>query len=131
MTELSHIGHSQQSVLVVDDNHDYADSLCQWLEATTAWHARPVYSVREAVAALKEDAPDAMLLDLEMLPACGLQVLDTMTDMGEPLPVTFAVSGNEMLLEAAAADARIHGVALKPADPEVLARWLDETATRE
>ena len=114
------------SVLVVDDNKDHVDSLCEWVELTTRWRASRAYSVGEAIALAELGRPDAVFLDLEMRPSSGLQFVDAMASrFADRLPAIFTVSGNADLLEAAAADPRVRGVALKPVNPDVLARWLD------
>lgn len=60
-------------ILVVDDNRDAADSLCQLLEAQGA-QATPVYDGAEALATLARFQPHAIVLDLGMPVMDGCEV---------------------------------------------------------
>ncbi|KQQ32028.1 histidine kinase [Duganella sp. Leaf126] len=55
----------QRQVLVVDDNHDAADTLAALL-AAEGFHTRAVYGGEEAVAAAAHARPDIVILDLGM-----------------------------------------------------------------
>jgi two-component system CheB/CheR fusion protein len=60
-------------ILVVDDNRDAADSLCQLLSARGA-DARAVYGGRAAIDALEHARPDAVVLDIGMPDLDGYEV---------------------------------------------------------
>jgi len=130
MADLAPRSRSVPLLLVVDDSHDYANSLCELLELTTVWRVTAAYSVRHAIEAVEQFAPDAVLLDLEMPPSSGLHVVDALgRQLAGPLPAIYVVSGNADLLEGASADPRVRGAAIKPADPAVLVRWLEEASS--
>ncbi|HEX5345420.1 MAG TPA: response regulator [Duganella sp.] len=59
-------GHSRKlQVLVVDDNHDAADSLTALLELD-GFEVRTVYDGAAAIAAVQRQAPDMVIMDLGM-----------------------------------------------------------------
>jgi CheY-like chemotaxis protein len=60
-------------VLVVDDNRDAADSLCQLLAARGA-DARSVYDGRSAIGLMKDMQPHAVVLDIGMPGMDGCEV---------------------------------------------------------
>jgi len=60
--------------LVIDDNRDTADSLCQLL-SLLAVEAFPVYGPRAAMLALKKITPDVVFLDVNMPGVDGFEVL--------------------------------------------------------
>jgi PAS domain S-box-containing protein len=60
-------------ILVVDDNQDAADSLCQLLAACGA-DARAVYDGRSAIDTLDSAIPDAIVLDIGMPDMDGYEV---------------------------------------------------------
>lgn len=117
-------------VLIVDDNHDYADSVRELVEISSTWEAETAYGVTEAIAKAKVHRPDAVLLDLEMPPLSGFQAVEAFERaFPDDLPKIVAVSGNSSLVQAASSDRRFSGALLKPVDPSLLVRWLGEIAS--
>lgn len=118
-------------VLIVDDNHDYADSLRELVELSTDWEPETAYGVPEAIAKVQSRRPDAVLLDLDIPPSTGFQAADALERaFPDNPPVLFAVSGNVDLVRAAANDRRFTRALLKPADPGVLMSWLNEISVK-
>ena len=70
---LARAGSGGPSVLVVDDNHDAADSLAYMLEMMGA-RTRVVYGGPDAVAAVEADPPALVLLDIGMPGMDGYEV---------------------------------------------------------
>jgi CheY-like chemotaxis protein len=70
---------AQQRVLVVDDNHDAADSLGMLLQFLGA-EVRVVHGGREALEAMVEFRPRVVLLDLGMPHMDGLEVARRMRE---------------------------------------------------
>ena len=64
---------AKKQVLVVDDNHDAADTLAMLLEAEGC-ECRTAYSGGEALAAVDHHAPDLVILDLFMPHMSGDEV---------------------------------------------------------
>jgi CheY-like chemotaxis protein len=62
------------SALVIDDNRQTADSLCDMLHALDV-HAEPVYGSNTAVLALSKKVPELVFLDVNMPGASGFEVL--------------------------------------------------------
>jgi CheY-like chemotaxis protein len=117
---------NRRLVLVVDDNCDYADSLCELLSLESDLEVRSAYSVHAALENVAVRRPDAILLDLELPPLSGFDAADALEQaFPDDLPVLIAVSGNSTLLRIASRDARFSQVILKPADPVRLIDCLD------
>lgn len=112
-------------ILVVDDNCDYADSLCQLLALASGWDTQAAYSVRSALDDAAVRRPDVVLLDLDIPPSSGFEAADALEQaLPGRLPVLLAISGNGELLQRAARDARFSQAILKPANPGRLLEWL-------
>ena len=103
--------------MVVDDDHDLADALCEWITLSSDWDAVAAYGPAEAVARATSSHPDAILLDMEMDGADGFETagLLTLTSASSP-PTLLALTGNAWLRDAASVDPRFAGSMLKPAD---------------
>jgi CheY-like chemotaxis protein len=81
-----------RTVLVVDDNHDSADTLSMILESL-GYQTVVAYGGAEALEAVKTRAFAAVLLDIGMPDFSGLQVADEVRrTLGKP-PAMIAVSG--------------------------------------
>jgi CheY-like chemotaxis protein len=117
---------AKPSLLVVDDDHDLVDALCEWIRLRSGWTAAGAYGPADAIAQAGAIHPDAILLDMEMEGADGFDTaarLDLAS--GSRHPPLFALTGNPWLRDAAALDTRFTASMLKPADLEVLLRLLD------
>lgn len=65
-------------VLVVDDNRDNADIICQYLEATREYTVTVAYNGDEALRCFHEGRPDLVLLDVMMPGPDGWEVCRVM-----------------------------------------------------
>lgn len=63
--------------LVIDDNREMADSLCDILKML-GLEAYPVYGSRTAIMALSKKIPDVVFLDINMPGVSGFEVLSFM-----------------------------------------------------
>lgn len=109
--------HAPRRLMVVDNDHDLADSLCAWIGLTTDWTAVPVYGAEQAVAKAREEPFDCVLLDIAMPGSDGFDTavrLDRANDTSHP--AILAITGNADLRDAASADARFAASLLKPPD---------------
>jgi PAS domain S-box-containing protein len=81
-------------ILVVDDNHDGADSLQLLLESMNQ-HVLTVYDGQSALAAVSTFDPDIVLLDIGMPVMSGYEVARQILPAGRPLarPVLVAITG--------------------------------------
>jgi PAS domain S-box-containing protein len=108
-------------ILVVDDNHDAADSMAMLVEQSGA-RVRVAYSAREALGIVGEFMPQVVLLDIGMPGMDGYEACRRLRALhGDDLTIV-AVSGwgqesDKQLAQRAGFDAHL----TKPADPQVLA----------
>ncbi len=109
---------SQRRLMVVDNDHDLVDSLCEWIGLSSDWTAVPAYGWAEAIAQTETSPPDVILLDLEMPGADGFETAGRLEHAsGSKHSAILALTGNADLRDAALHDARFTGSILKPADP--------------
>jgi CheY-like chemotaxis protein len=112
-------------VLVVDDDHDNADSLSILLRlwGHEVWTA---YGGAEGLATATDHRPDLILADIGMPAVTGLELAQvlrgqTRFDATRLIALTgYADEEHRLLCEKAGFDA----VLVKPVDPSVLTRWL-------
>ena len=117
-------------LLVVDNNHDYADSVCELLRLTSDWDIEVAYGSADAVSQALAHPPDVVMIDLEMPGMNGFGTADRLREtMGLPLPRLVAVTGNSHLQMEALHDLRFADALLKPADAthmlDVMARFAE------
>lgn len=111
-------------VLVVDDNHDAADSMAMVVEQSGA-RVRVAYSALDALRIVEEFAPRVVLLDIGMPGMDGYEACRRLRALhGDQLAVV-AVSGwgqdsDKQLAQRAGFDAHL----TKPADPTALAETI-------
>lgn len=65
------------NVLVVDDEVEFASTLAERLQLR-GYDAKAVYCAEDTFAAVKEDPPDVILLDLKMPGMSGIEILMTL-----------------------------------------------------
>ena len=63
-----------KTALVIDDNRQPADTLCQML-ALFDIQAQPAYGARAAILSLRERTPDIVFLDIAMPGVDGFEIL--------------------------------------------------------
>ena len=107
--------------LVIDDNTETADSLCQLLSLLEI-EALPAYGPRAALEYLLRDIPDIVLLDLNMPGVNGLEVLRYLRR--EPrlvsVPVIVVTAEDERFIVQRCINAGATAVVTKPASLEQL-----------
>jgi CheY-like chemotaxis protein len=109
------------TALVVDDNIETADSLCQLLSLLDI-DAQPAYGPRVALEYLLKQVPDLVLLDLNMPGVNGLEVLRYLRR--EPrlvdIPVIVVTAEDERIILQKSLQAGATAVITKPASFEIL-----------
>jgi CheY-like chemotaxis protein len=115
-----------KQLMVVDDDHDLVDALCELIALSSDWTAIAAYGPADAIAQAGRAAPDAILLDMEMPGADGFDTAERLELAADPKhPALFALTGNERLRDAASHDARFAASMLKPADLNGLLNLLE------
>lgn len=113
--------------MVVDDDHDLVDSLCEWIGLSSDWKAVAAYGPADAIAQVRAGPPDAILLDMEMEGVDGFDTAERLDHAsGDKHSVLLALTGNARLRDAASVDARFAASMLKPTDLDGLLRLLED-----
>ena len=123
---------SQRTVYIVDDNAEFRESTCFWLEAfgfdVHAWG-----DPREAVEALAQrdrHAPACLMLDVRMPELSGLDVHDRLLECGAPLPVIYMSGHADVPLAVQAMQKGAVTLLEKPFDDEALEAALETAFAR-
>jgi signal transduction histidine kinase len=117
-------------VLIVDDNHDAADSMALLVQLEGA-NTNVAYTAEAALAAIDTQKPDVVLLDIGMPVMNGYQACERIREKHGRGIVLIAVSGwgqdgDKQLAQRAGFDAHL----TKPADPETLGRTISQLLRR-
>lgn len=117
-------------ILVVDDDHDAAQSLAQLLPLISSVPMAVImaFDGQQAVdlACGPSAPPDVVLLDMEMPGINGFDAAAAIqARLGERTPRLIAVSGNVKYVAIASSTSLFHHALGKPVDVEQLARVLD------
>jgi len=115
--------------MIVDDDRDLVDALCELIGLCTDWTAIGAYGPSDAIAQAGETAPDAILLDMEMEGVDGFDTARRL-DMaaGQRHPTLIALTGNDRLRDVALHDGRFTASILKPADLTGLLKLLEKVS---
>jgi CheY-like chemotaxis protein len=104
-------------LLVVDNDHDCADAVCELLRMTSDWDVEAAYDMDDALSHAAAHRPDAVLLDLEMEGGDGFRTADCLIEaLAVRLPRLVALTGNSNLQIEASHDRRFAEALLKPVD---------------
>jgi CheY-like chemotaxis protein len=109
-------------VVVADDDHDTVMTLA-FILGDEGYEVRRAYSGNEAISAVQDFEPDAVVLDLGMPKPNGWEVARTIRDMVSGVrPLLIAISGQFMRdSDRALADAAgFDHFCAKPCDPKML-----------
>ncbi len=123
---------NQQRVLIVDDERDTVATLMQLL-ADEGYQVRGVYKARDAIAAMRDFDPDAVLLDLALPDVSGWEAARQIRGRyGDKRPVLIAITGrykqpsDRLLGQLAGFDHQLE----KPCDPQELITLLAKQPPR-
>jgi two-component system response regulator MprA len=103
-------------LIVLDDDRDLADALCQWIRVSSTWIAEAAYDFPDALAKASACPPDAILLDLEMPGADGFDAGRLPGAAGDGHAAIVALTGDPGRRDLALRDRRFSDALLKPAD---------------
>jgi CheY-like chemotaxis protein len=113
-------------VLVVDDNRDAADSICEVLRVE-GWECVVAYDGPSALAWIEDTPVDLALLDLGMPEMDGYQLARRIRQCGHDRLVLVALTGwGQARDRALSQEAGFDHHLVKPVDPESLSRILGE-----
>jgi CheY-like chemotaxis protein len=113
-------------VLIVDDNRDYVDMMCEYLNLASDWVAEGVYGGEQALQRVRTLSPDVVLLDMEMPQMDGYETAEALRGaVHGPPPHLLCITANTELQQQASQDQRFAKALLKPMDPAELIRLLN------
>lgn len=116
-------------VLIVDDETEFATTVAERL-GLRGYRARAVFNAGDALAAIRDDAPDVVLLDLMMPGVSGLETLRSIKEHS-PSPEVIILTGYGGIqgrlegMESGAFD-----YVMKPVDIGVLMQKIDKARSR-
>ena len=124
-----HPAPAHRRLMVVDDDHDLVDAMCELIALSSDWTAVGAYGPADAIAQAGAQPPDAILLDMEMDGADGFETAERLESVaGQKHPALLALTGNARLRDAASVDGRFSAAILKPADLASLLGLLDKVS---
>jgi len=122
--------HPRRRLLIVDNDHDMADSLCVWIRLRTAWITVAAYGAEQAVDLVRDEPFDAVLLDLTLPGSNGLDMASRLENANKlHHPAIVALTGDWDLRDTASSDDRFAASLLKPADSHRLLALLADIDT--
>jgi len=125
--DLQHPKKPKALVLVADGDANFAEVLGQQLLAG-GHTARIAYTGPEALAILRNEPLDLLILDLELPVISGLEVCYEMKQLGRVVPTIILCAGSKDQGDAehCLRDPAVSGILFKPFDPSVLISSLNE-----
>jgi DNA-binding response OmpR family regulator len=107
-----------QSVLIIEDNLDTADSLARFLRIGCGYEATTAPDGRRGIQAALDQRPDVVICDLGLPKLNGILVGERLNELTDRRPLLIAVTGygDNRTRELAAAAGFDHFL-VKPADP--------------
>lgn len=121
-TTVEAMDQPQANVLIVDDEPQVRDIVATYLERD-GFAVRTAADGEEALAAIKAARPDALVLDLMLPKINGLQVLHTLREEGDDVPVIVLSARGKEHERVAGLELGADDYVAKPASPrEVAAR---------
>lgn len=120
--------YSKVNVLIVDDDHDGADSLAGLLERLVSpLHVRRAYNGSEAVviATDSSERPDVIVTDIEMPHMNGVEAAINIREvLGSSAPLIIAITGNPAIASNSGQCNVFDHVLMKPVEIDLLVALL-------
>ena len=115
---------SWTKVLIVDDEVEFAAALSERL-LLRDYDTKAVYNVDDAIAAIKQDPPEVLLLDLKMPGMSGIELYRTIKEFHPSIEVIFVTGqacqdGDETIPRGA------FDCVMKPVDIDELTKKIDK-----
>lgn len=113
-------------VLVIEDDHDIASTICDVLRSEMAAAAVCVHRAKDALAVLEMERPDVILVDLMLPDDCGVELAALLRERtANALPLV-AMSSSFFLTEVARESGLFLAVLEKPFDLDDLLLCVSE-----
>lgn len=117
----------RRTVLVVDDDRDIVDTLCDILELR-GWQTLRAYDGQEAVAVAREYGPDWIVMDVRMPRLTGVDALHAIRQELPNVRVVLMTAFASSDLAARAERAGAARVLYKPFEPTTLFSVIEDAA---
>lgn len=114
------------SVLLVEDDHAISTALARRLTAC-GYQVRQAYDAAAATMALRQDAPDVALLDINMPAGNAFVIAERMKNLPRSVPYIFMTASEESGLREKAMHAGATAFLQKPFSAQDLMDALDKT----
>jgi DNA-binding NtrC family response regulator len=116
-------------VLVVDDEIEFASTLSERLQLRN-YKARAVYCAEDAIAVVRIDPPDVVLLDLKMPGMSGAEILRTIKQFDSSIQFIVLTGVSENLILSEGIEDEVYDYIMKPVDIGNLTKKIDD-ATKQ
>ena len=116
---------SQTTVLIADDEMEFASTLAERLRIR-GYNAKSVYCAEDAIAFVRDNSPDVMLLDLRMPRMNGIQVLKTIRQFNESIQVILLTGLGDSQERTEGIESGAFDFMMKPMDIEKIIMKINE-----
>lgn len=116
---------SQTKVLIADDEMEFASTLAERLRIR-GYNAKSVYCAEDAIAFVRDNSPDVMLLDLRMPRMNGIQVLKTIRQFNESTQVILLTGLGDSQERTEGMESGAFAFMMKPMDIEKIVMKINE-----
>ena len=108
-------------LLVVDDDQDCADSICEFIGLSSDWEAAAACGTEQAISSAQQNPPDVVLMEVEMQGQDGFAFATRLAQNRQgKTPVMLSLTGNGKLCDEASMDRRFADSLMKPVDTSTL-----------
>lgn len=112
-------------LLVVDDDQDCADSICEFIGLSSDWDVVAACGTEQAISSAQLNPPDVVLMEVEMKGQDGFAFAARLAQNRQgKIPVMLSLTANEKLCEEASMDKRFADSLMKPVDTSKLLQIL-------
>ena len=115
----------QSKILIIDDEPDIVEVLEDRLIAA-GFDVRSVLCARDGYAAVAEDAPDLILMDIQMPEISGMEALVELQKTNPEIPVLMISASTVKNVAGTAKEKGAVDFLLKPFDPDTLMEKVNE-----
>jgi CheY-like chemotaxis protein len=113
------------SVLVIEDVHDTADTLAEFLRAGCGYEVAVAYDGETGLKRAVTDRPDVVVCDIGLPRLDGFKVAQQITELVSPKPLLIAVTAYGGTFRREQAMQVFDHYLTKPADPRVVAGLIE------